>query len=241
MTPERIVLIGLGGIGSQLLPPLVRYLGFRAGPRSRLVLVDGDAYESGNASRQVFPEAASGTNKAEALAEAYRGDLVIQAVGDYLDEVNVAGLIRDGDVVLLAVDNHWTRLVVDRHSATLDEVTLISGGNNEIDGNVQLVRRRAGSFVDGGLAEIHGEIGQARPEEFAVRNGCERQAEERPQLVVTNLMVASAMLNCLWTVLERGSVDYSEVYLDVVANAMRSRSWLRQDQTAAWGGGSTAR
>jgi molybdopterin/thiamine biosynthesis adenylyltransferase len=230
--PERIVLVGLGGIGSQLVPSLVRYLAFRPEPRPTLVLVDGDAYEPSNRTRQVFPESAIGSNKAEALAEAYRGGLTVQAVADYLTEANVATVIRDGDVVLLAVDNHWTRFVVDRHLATLDEVTLISGGNDETDGNVQLVRRRDGEFVDGGLAEIHAEIGRATEAEFATRNGCERQAEERPQLVVTNLMVASAMLNCLWAVLERGSVSYSEVYLDVIANAMRSRSWFRQRQPA---------
>jgi len=230
--PERIVLVGLGGIGSQLLPSLVRYLAFRPEPGPMLVLVDGDAYEPSNRTRQVFPESAIGSNKAEALAEVYRG-LTVQAVADYLTEDNVATVIRDGDIVLLAVDNHWTRFVVDQHLATLDEVTLISGGNDETDGNVQLVRRRGGQFVDGSLAEIHGEIGRATPDEFAARNGCERQAEERPQLVVTNLMVASAMLNCLWAVLERGSVSYSEVYLDVIANAMRSRSWLRQGRPAA--------
>jgi hypothetical protein len=230
--PERIVLVGLGGIGSQLLPSLVRYLAFRPEPRPLLVLVDGDAYEPGNRTRQVFPESAIGSNKAEALAEVYRG-LTVQGVGDYLTEANVAEVIRDGDAVLLAVDNHWTRFVVDRHLATLDEVTLISGGNNETDGNVQLVRRRGGEFVDGSLAEIHVEIGRATEAEFAARNGCERQVEERPQLVVTNLMVASAMLNCLWAVLERGSVSYSEVYLDVIANAMRSRSWFRQVHPAA--------
>jgi molybdopterin/thiamine biosynthesis adenylyltransferase len=231
--PERIVLVGLGGIGSQLVPSLVRYLALRPEPRPVLVLVDGDAYEPSNRTRQVFPEGAIGSNKAEALAEAYRGGLTVQAVADYLTEANVATVIRDGDVVLLAVDNHWTRFVVDKHLATLDEVTLISGGNDETDGNVQLVRRRDGEFVDGGLAEIHGEIGRATETEFAARNGCERQVEERPQLVVTNLMVASAMLNCLWAVLERGSVSYSEVYLDVIANAMRSRSWLRQGRPAA--------
>jgi molybdopterin/thiamine biosynthesis adenylyltransferase len=231
--PERIVLVGLGGIGSQLVPSLVRYLAFRPEPRPVLVLVDGDAFEPSNRTRQVFPEGAIGSNKAEALAEAYRGGLTVQAVADYLTEANGATVIRDGDVVLLAVDNHWTRFVVDRHLATLDEVTLISGGNDETDGNVQLVRRRDGEFVDGGLAEIHAEIGRATEAEFAARNGCERQAEERPQLVVTNLMVASAMLNCLWAVLERGSVSYSEVYLDVIANAMRSRSWFRQGQPAA--------
>ncbi|MEX2135361.1 MAG: ThiF family adenylyltransferase [Chloroflexota bacterium] len=230
--PERIVLVGLGGIGSQLLPSLVRYVAFRPEPRPMLVLVDGDAYEPANRTRQVFPDSAIGANKAEALAEVYRG-LTVQGIADYLTEANVADIIRDGDAVLLAVDNHWTRFVVDRHLATLDEVTLISGGNDETDGNVQLVRRRNGEFVDGSLAEIHVEIGRATPEEFAARNGCERQVEERPQLVVTNLMVASAMLNCLWAVLERGSVSYSEVYLDVVTNAMRSRSWLRQATPAA--------
>ncbi|MGH2604524.1 MAG: hypothetical protein ACRDJ9_34690, partial [Dehalococcoidia bacterium] len=157
----------------------------------------------------------------------------VQGIGDYLTEANVATVIRDDDVVLLAVDNHWTRFVVDKHLATLDEVTLISGGNDETDGNVQLVRRRYDEYVDGSLAEIHAEIGRATEAEFAARNGCERQTGERPQLVVTNLMVASAMLNCLWAVLERGSVSYSEVYLDVIANAMRSRSWLRQRQPAA--------
>jgi molybdopterin/thiamine biosynthesis adenylyltransferase len=230
---ERIVLVGLGGIGSQLVPSLVRYLAFRPEPRPTLVLVDGDAYEPGNRLRQVFPESAIGSNKAEALAEAYRGGLTVQAVADYLTEANVATVIRDGDVVLLAVDNHWTRFVVDRHIAGLSEVTLISGGNDETDGNVQLVRRRDGEFIDGSLAEIHVEIGRATEAEFVARNGCERQAEERPQLVVTNLMVASAMLNCLWAVLERGSVSYSEVYLDVITNAMRSRSWFRQRQPAA--------
>ena len=71
--PERIVLVGLGGIGSQLLPPLVRYLACRPEPRPLLVLVDGDAYEPGNRTRQIFPADAIGSNKAEALAEAYRG------------------------------------------------------------------------------------------------------------------------------------------------------------------------
>jgi hypothetical protein len=40
-------------------------------------------------------------------------------------------------------------------------------------------------------------------------------------------MVASAMLNSLWAVLERGSVPYSEVYLDVVAGTARPRRWFR--------------
>ena len=119
------------------------------------------------------------------------------------------------------------RALVDRHIAGLSDVTLISGGNDETDGNVQLVRRRGAYSVDGHLVEIHPEIGQAAESEVMPGTGCAVLAAERPQLVVTNLMVASAMLNCLWAVSEQGSVPYSEVYLDVVHNAARSRSWFR--------------
>jgi len=226
--PDRIVLIGLGGIGSQLLAPLVRYLSFRPGPRPILVLVDGDAYEPGNRSRQLFPDDALGTNKAEALALVVAGSgLAIGTVPEYVGPDNVGLVVREGDIVLLAVDNHATRALVDRHIAGLSDVTLINGGNDETDGNVQLVRRRDGYSVDGHLTEIHPEIGLAAETEVMPGAGCAAIAAERPQLVVTNLMVASAMLNCLWAVIEHGSPPYSEVFLDVIANAARPRRWFR--------------
>ncbi|NJD26846.1 MAG: hypothetical protein FIA92_00930 [Chloroflexi bacterium] len=149
-----------------------------------------------------------------------------QAIGERVDGINVRQIVREGDIVLLAVDNHRTRALVDRHVASLDNATLISGGNDETDGNVQLVRRRDGWSVDGHLVEIHPEIGEAADEEQA-EPGCQILAAERPQLLVTNVMVASAMLNALWQVVEQGSVPYSEVFLDVIQNVARPRRWFR--------------
>jgi hypothetical protein len=74
--------------------------------------------------------------------------LAIQAIAEFVTTANVGFVVREGDLCLLAVDNHPTRALVDRHIAGLTEVTLISGGNDETDGNVQLVRRRAGYSVD---------------------------------------------------------------------------------------------
>ena len=151
--PSRFVLVGCGGIGSQLLAPLVRYL-VHSSREALLVLVDGDVFEHGNALRQEFPASAVGANKAEALAGWVReAGLACQAVPLYLDEANVGDVVREGDVVLLAVDNHRTRALVDRHICSLSEATLISGGNDEIDGNVQLVRRRNGVSLDGTLRD----------------------------------------------------------------------------------------
>ena len=57
--PSRFVLVGCGGIGSQLLAPLVRYL-VHSSREALLVLVDGDVFEHGNALRQEFPASAVG-------------------------------------------------------------------------------------------------------------------------------------------------------------------------------------
>jgi molybdopterin/thiamine biosynthesis adenylyltransferase len=224
---SRIVLIGCGGIGSQLVGPLVRYLASRPEP-PLLILVDGDAFEAGNLHRQACVVGDLGTNKAEALARVARSvGLSVQVIAEYVTEANVGQIVREGDLVLLAVDNHPARALVDLHVATLSDATLISGGIDETDGNVQLVRRRDGWSVDGHLVEIHPEIGETNGDGEPGADGCAALMAERPQLLATNLMVASAMLSCLWQLTERGSVPYSEVYLDTVQCAMRSRSWFR--------------
>lgn len=205
-----------------------RYLANRPVPQPVLVLVDGDRFEATNLTRQACTAGDLGTNKAEALARvAGSVGLPVQVVADHVTSDNVGHLVREGDIVLLAVDNHPARALLDRHVATLRDATLISGGNDETDGNVQVVRRRNGWSVDGHLVEIHPEIGELADREASGEPGCQVMAAERPQLLVTNLMVASAMLNALWQVVEHGSVPYSEVYLDVAQCAARPRRWFR--------------
>ena len=143
---ERIVLIGLGGIGSQLLPSLVRYLSFRPAPRPLLVLVDGDAYEPRTGRGNSSPTTPWARTRPRPWPRCSEGSgLAVQAIAEFVNPDNVGFVVREGDLCLLAVDNHPTRALVDRHIAGLTEVTLISGGNDETDGNVQLVRRRDGS------------------------------------------------------------------------------------------------
>ena len=231
--PSRVVLIGCGGIGSQLAGPLTRYLASRPEPRPPLVLVDGDAFEAGNLSRQACAAGDLGTNKAEALARAARSaGLAVSVVDEFVTGANVGHVVREGDLVLLAVDNHPARALVDRRVAALSDATLISGGNDETDGNVQLVRRRESWSIDGHLVELHPEIGEADGDPEPGDDGCLAHVAERPQILATNLMVASAMLSCLWQLTERGSVPYSEVYLDTVQCAMRSRRWIRVPEGA---------
>ena len=218
----EIKAIGIGGIGCALLPFLCRYLQY-SGERARVTLIDGDRFERGNAARQAF----SGLgNKAEVksreLAREYEA-VAFRSRPEYVTEDNVARLIGAGEVVFLMVDNHASRHLVSRHVASLADLSLISGGNDYEDGNVQVYIRQGGLDLTPSLARYHPEIatpGDRNPAELSCE---ELMAAGAPQLLFANLMVASLMLNAFYA-LREGRLNYSEVYLDILQNATRAVS-----------------
>ncbi len=213
----EIKAIGIGGIGCALLPFLCRYLQYSGEP-ARLTLIDGDRFERGNAARQAF----SGLgNKAEVksreLAREYEA-LAFRSMPEYVTEDNVARLIGEGEVVFLMVDNHASRHLVSRHVSSLADLTLISGGNDYEDGNVQVYIRQGGLDLTPSLARYHPEIASPQDRNPAALSCEELMAAGAPQLLFANLMVASLMLNAFYA-LRQGRLNYSEVYLDIVQNA----------------------
>ncbi len=218
----EIKAIGIGGIGCALLPFLCRYLQY-AGDPARLTLIDGDRFERSNASRQAF--SALG-NKAEVksmeLAREFEA-LAFRSVSEYVTTDNAARLLNEGDTVFLMVDNHASRNLVSRHAASLAELTLISGGNDYEDGNVQVYLRQAGQDLTPSLSRYHPEIADPQDRNPAALSCEELMAAGAPQLLFANLMVASLMLNAFYA-LRQGRLSYSEVYLDIVPNLSRSVS-----------------
>lgn len=216
----EVVLIGLGGIGCALAPHLARYLEYREGPPARLTLVDGDAFTVANRSRQAFARIG---NKARCWAESLSAEferVSVRSREEYVTPVNAASLMQEGCIVLLAVDNHATRKLVSDRCSMLDDVCLISGGNELTDGNVQIHIRRGGQDLTQPLTAVHPEIAWPADRSPAER-GCEvLQEQGAPQLLFTNLAVASAMLNGFYSCVELGRVEYDEVYLDVLAARM---------------------
>jgi molybdopterin/thiamine biosynthesis adenylyltransferase len=218
----EIKAIGIGGIGCALLPFLCRYLQYSNEP-ARLTLVDGDRFERGNAARQSFSGLGNKAEvKARELAREFEA-LAFRSRPDYVTEDNVAGLIGEGEVVFLMVDNHASRSLVSRHAATLSHLSLISGGNDYEDGNVQVYLRREGRDLTPSLARYHPEIADPRDRHPAALSCEELMAAGAPQLLFANLMVASLMLNAFYA-LREGRLNYSEVYLDIVQNLSRAVS-----------------
>jgi molybdopterin/thiamine biosynthesis adenylyltransferase len=215
----EIKAIGIGGIGCALLPFLCRYLQY-SGERARLTLIDGDSFERANAPRQDFDRLGNKAEvKARELAQEFEA-LSLRAVPEYVTSGNRSRLLSEGDIVFLMVDNHASRRLVDEHAATLGEITLISGGNDFEDGNVQIYLRRDGRDLTPRLSRYHPEIAHPQDRHPAELSCEELMAAGAPQLLFTNLMVAALMLNAFYA-LRHDPIAYCEVYLDIRQNISR--------------------
>lgn len=235
-----VKIVGLGGIGSILARYVAVLLAARPGP-SRLVLIDGDAFEPRNSERAFFNRIG---NKAsvvrEEIASMIGGSrLTVLAAPEYITPDNVERLLRSGDVVLLAVDNHATRRMVSDHAATLDDVSLISGGNDGVGpdnsgrvrtgtyGNVQVYVRRGARDITPSLTEFHPEIAEPA-DRLPGGASCAAAVFSTPQLLVANLQAAAAMVGALWALSNGNGPDFAEVCFDVSMQRMQPLPFRRK-------------
>ena len=226
---RRIVVVGLGGIGSWVVQALCPYLNFSTESWT-LVLVDGDEYEEKNRARQAFEELGSKAEVQTSWVARKYNRVRVQPIAQYISsggEENtypIDSAIRNGDIVFSCLDNHRTRKMVADHCTTLRDVLLISGGNEYTDGNVQMFVRRQGQDKTCRLEKYHPEfITPADKAPFEM--SCEELADSSPQLIFTNLTAATLMLNAFYA-FEQKSFQWekSELYFDIVANVATPRT-----------------
>jgi hypothetical protein len=233
LPPDAAVkIIGLGGVG-QIVARFGALFLASLGGDVRLVLIDGDAFEPSNASRMIFGAAG---NKAvvtrdELLPRFAESGLSLVAIEEFLAPDNIGRLLQERDLVLLSVDNHATRKLVNDHAAGLADVCVISGGNDGVGpdrsgsvrrgtyGNVQIFLRQEGHDLSFPLTHYHPEI--TRPaDHLPTDQSCTELIASVPQILFANLAVASAMLNALWLHLS-GVLHYGEIGFDIADGLMR--------------------
>ena len=157
--------------------------------------------------------------------------MTLFAVEAFVEPGNVDRLLHDGDLVLLAVDNHATRKLVADRCERLHDVCLISGGNDGVEddssgvarggsyGNVQIYRREGGRDVSPRLGAYHPEIA-APNDQLPTELSCGEALFATPQILFANLATASAMLNT-FLLHACGSLEYQEVCFDIAEGVMR--------------------
>lgn len=223
-TTRKIKVIGAGGIGSHLLEPLARYLSYTP-DNIEITVIDGDQFEDRNRERQRFANAANkATETVNQLSQQFT-KIHFRAKAEYITDENVVASVRENDIVFLCVDNHATRKLVSDRCQELDNVVLISGGNDYTDGNVIVYIRKDGKDVTKAPTALYPKI--AKPEDknpgtltATERQGCEQEARTNPQLLFTNLAIASCMCNCYYAY-EQGKAGFEQVYIDILTQRMR--------------------
>jgi molybdopterin/thiamine biosynthesis adenylyltransferase len=227
-----VKIVGLGGVGGIVARYGAMFLASLPGS-ARLVLIDGDRFEPSNATRMYFSGHGNkaAVTRADLLDRFAESRLALIAVEEFIQPDNVARLIRANDIVLCCLDNHASRKLINDHAARLDDVCLISGGNDGIGpdasgrvlrgtfGNVQVYLRRQGIEVSPSLTRYHPEIREPA-DRLPTEQSCTELVASVPQLLFTNLLTASAMLNALWLYL-CGALHYGELSFDIADGLMR--------------------
>lgn len=214
----EVKIIGIGGVGTILCDNLCKFLNYSKKDSYKVTLIDADEFEAKNSERQSF---IVWGNKASSKVREFRGmyrNLSFEDIQNYVSPDNVDYLILENDIVFLCVDNHITRRVVSDHCKKLNDVTLISGGNEYTDGNVQIYVRKGGEDITASLTDYHPEIKMANdksPEDMS----CQELSKSEPQLLFTNLTVATVMCSAFYAIHVEGRnpVDFAEIYFDILS------------------------
>ena len=213
----NIVIIGLGGVGSILSQSLARFINYSK-ISSNILLIDGDHYEPKNFERQEFIDLG---DKAEIkyleLSSKFRR-IIFDYVCEYITENNVKEFIKEKDIVFICVDNHKTRNLINAYSQNLKNVTIISGGNEFTDGNVQIYIRKNGVDLTPNLGAYHPEI-QNPEDHLPTELSCEQLAQSDPQLYFTNMGVATIMCWAFYNSVIKEELERSEIYFDITKMA----------------------
>ena len=108
----KITVIGCGGIGGETIEMLAR-MGI-----GELVLVDEDAFDLSNLNRQTLASIADlGLDKEAVAAEKVRlinPYVKVTTYNEHVDQSNIDKVIGDSDIVIDALDNVLTRVIVSR-------------------------------------------------------------------------------------------------------------------------------
>lgn len=154
---KRVLVVGCGGLGGYVM----EYLG-RLGV-GHLVVVDGDVFDDSNLNRQILSSNLN-LGRPKILAAKQRMQAInplveVTAVQALLDETNAAALLEGCDVVVDALDNIPSRLVLQKYAA-IAGIPMVHGAIAGWCGQVCIVKPGEGT-----LEKIYGEVKSPKGDE----------------------------------------------------------------------------
>ena len=101
---SRIILVGMGGIGSQGMMPLCQFLNFKYPDKFELTVCDGDDYEESNLSRQIFNDFDNKAVVATNLLRSMFKEMKITAVKEYITKYWCRNRYKCGHIIKKDID-----------------------------------------------------------------------------------------------------------------------------------------
>lgn len=226
---DACFLIGLGGVGSNLVEPLSRFIYFNS-PDIPLILLDGDTYELSNQARQLFDPSADGLNKAQYHGQKLQSyGLNVTYYPHYLSADYLQNTVKKCQcpLIIAAVDNDATRNLILKHlSQNHTDFFWVSPANGTVEeGNSNHAQVLFWGRVDGqdiGLDPRALYQNLRSPMDFIPRkNSCIEKAASDTQIITANVM-ASALALAVVDNLFNKNVLYTSVEMDYGMSAMLS-------------------
>lgn len=184
------IVIGCGGIGQLLIPPLVKLLRYHECGTTAITIIDGDIHEASNNTRQ---NGVIGENKATILSENLPP--YVQVIPEYLNNKNIGHILgyraftSEPLLVIPAVDNMATRHLVlktlDRDH--VDYIWVCPGNSYDTI---------TCSYYKSGTNELHPferYNNLANPTDY-LPDSCIAEYESAPQLLAANMLAAATTL-----------------------------------------------
>jgi hypothetical protein len=224
-----ISIVGLGGTGSYLATPLVRYL-LSKDILEKVVFIDGDAYEAKNIDRQDFMTSYTGVNKAIYACTKHQKlfenkSECFQYINKYINETDLPSIMVENGVMFICVDNYYFRKIADEYAKNIRNFTIISAGNEMTDGQVQIVQYRDGQNITShSICSRHEEVASAVKESDRAAMSCEDIAKlpSGGQVIVANMMAATLMLSYFIDYASNRERTFYETFFDCKNNTMRT-------------------
>jgi len=175
-----------------------------------LFLIDGDVIKDENCERQFF-KGVVGKAKAQALTDILVPkfpEIPIIPVVSYLNidtiKAHRSRWLNEPVIILTGLDNNDSRCILEDEAVRLKNVVLISGGNEEIDGQVHVFVRRKRKNLTPTLTQIAPEVRHDRGVAPGTDGHCLEKGVSDPQTALINRAVGVAMEMSLrqFTVLE---------------------------------------
>lgn len=227
----NLIVVGDGGIGSNLTLPLLKLIKYHRDKNNideevKIKIIDGDRVELKNVIRQHFISDDNGKFKSDITA-AYLNqickdmkakDISAESYPFYLKEDNI-DIIGESDIVFVGVDNYITRRIIEDKAVKLNDVLIIFGGNEYHDGDVNVLHRFDKKTLTPLYSEKHPEI--KIKDKFPDEISCEEASKTTPQLILANMSVALYMLEVFYNFIN-GKIEWHEKFFDVNTGKTRT-------------------